>query len=440
MKLPISKQAIGEIMSQMDISKISDTTIRQSVALTGKLEQLSGAEFVRLEIGVPGIKACQIGVDAQKQALDNGIASIYPAISGLPALKESASRFIKAFINQDIGPECIVPTVGSMQAGFNLMMECSQLTPGKDTILYINPGFAPHTLQAKVMGVKRAMFDIYHFRGEKLRAKLEEYMEQGNIAAIVFSNPNNPSWVCLTEEELRIIGECCTKYDVVALEDLAYMCMDFRNDKSKPFEPPYQPTVSRYTDNYVMMISGSKIFSYAGERIAVVAFSPKLFNREYPHLRETYGLGRMGDNFILTFLYVASSGTSHSAQHALAAMMQAAVDGRYNFVEELKEYQRRAIRSKEIFEKHGFTIVYSMDNDENIGDGFYYTIGYKDLDNETLINYFMRCGISAISLSTTGSEQAGIRACVSRLNREQDMVNLDERLALFVKLYDSEKQ
>ena len=58
----------------------------------------------------------------------------------------------------------------------NLILECSQLNPEKDTILYINPGFAPNMLQAKINNIKAEAFDIYEFRADKLRPKLEEYM------------------------------------------------------------------------------------------------------------------------------------------------------------------------------------------------------------------------------------------------------------------------
>ncbi len=434
MKQPISQQVIQDILDQHDIADISKATIRQSVAVGAALEKIAGEPFVHLEIGVPGIEACPIGIDAQKEALDRGVASVYPVISGLPELKQNASQFVKAFIDIDVPAQCIVPTVGSMQGSFNLILECSQLQPGKDTILYICPGFPAHGRQPDVLGIKNVIFDIYEYRAGRLREKLEEFMSKGNIAAILYSNPNNPAWICLTEEELQIIGECANKYDVVVLEDMAYLCMDFRKDMSRPFEPPFQPTVARYTDNYVITLSASKIFSYAGERIAVAVISDKLYHREYPELRRRYGIGGFGDNYILTYLYVASSGTSHSAQYALAAMFKAAVEGRYNFVGELREYGRRSERSRDIFEKHGFHLVYDKDMDQTIGDGFFYTVGYGNLDNNSLMVRLMRCGINAIALNTTGSGQSGIRVCVSRLLTDEDFQALDERLQLFVEL------
>ena len=434
MKEPFPISLLESILKEMDIQDISKTTIRQCTAIGAALENKSGEHFTHLEIGVPGIAACPYGIAAQKKALDDGIASIYPVINGLPELKKNASRFLKAFVDVDVDPKGIVPTVGSMQASFNLVLECSQLDPKKDTILYICPGFPPHGRQPDVLGIKNILFDIYDFRAEKLRPKLESYLKQGNIAAILYSNPNNPAWICLTDEELRTIGECATEYDCIILEDMAYLCMDFRKDMSVPFEPPFQPTVAKYTDNYVLMLSGSKIFSYAGERIAVTCISDVLFKRNYPALRERYGIGSFGDNYILNYLYVASSGTSHSAQYALSAMMEAAVEGKYNFVKEVREYGLRSHRSRKIFDKHGFHLVYDKDMEQTISDGFFYTVGYKNLDNRALIEGLLRCGIIAIPLNTTGSGQCGVRVCVSRLLSDEDFRLLDERLGYFEEL------
>ena len=420
-------------MRSLGIQDISKTTIRQCSMLGSYLEEKSGEKFSHLEFGVPGIPACKMGIEAQKKALDSGVASIYPTIQGLPELKKNASRFIKAFIDIDINPKGIVPTVGSMQGSITSILECSQLQPGKDTILYVCPGFSAHGRQPDILGIKNIFFDIYEYRAEKLRDKLESYFSQGNIAAILYSNPNNPAWICLTEEELQIIGELANKYDVIVLEDMAYLCMDFRKDMSVPFQPPFQSTVARYTDNYVILLSGSKIFSYAGERIAIVCISDKLYAREYPSLKEKWNIASFGDNFILNYLYVSTAGVSHSAQYALSAMFEAAVDGRYNFVKELRNYGFRARRSREIFDSNGFHLVYDKDMEQTISDGFFYTVGYKDMNNSQLLEALMRCGIIAIPLNTTGSGQSGIRVCVSRLMSTEDFELLDAHLRLFVR-------
>jgi aspartate/methionine/tyrosine aminotransferase len=221
-----------------------------------------------------------------------------------------------------------------------------------------------------------------------------------------------------------------TRYDTIVIEDLAYFAMDFRKELGTPFRPPYQPSVANYTDYYILQISGSKVFSYAGQRIGITAMSDKLYHRVYPGLTQRYGGGTFGTAYIHRVLYALSSGTSHSAQYALAAMFKAASDGTFDFIAEAKEYGRRAAKLKQIFLKHGFRIVYDLDLDEPIADGFYFTISYPGMTGGRLMEELIYYGISAISLSTTGSNQEGLRACTSFIKPHQYEL-LDERLQLF---------
>ncbi|WP_251968735.1 pyridoxal phosphate-dependent aminotransferase [Parabacteroides sp. AD58] len=427
---PIDFKIAQEVIDSYHLPDFGKATIREVVAISNELEQRTGKEFIHMEMGVPGLKPAQVGVDAEIKALQDGIASIYPNINGLPALKEQASRFIKAFINVDISPEGCVPVTGSMQGSYASFLVCGQCTPGKDTILFIDPGFPVQKQQITVMGYRYESFDVYDFRGEKLRDVLESYLSKGNIAALIYSNPNNPAWFCLTDDELKIIAEMANKYDVIVIEDLAYFAMDFRKNLGTPFQPPYQSTIAHYTDNYIMQISGSKAFSYAGQRIGITAISDKLYHREYPGLTQRYGGGTFGTVYIHRVLYALSSGTSHSAQYALAAMFKAAADGTFDFVSEIKEYGRRAARIKKIFIKHGFKIVYDHDLDQPIADGFYFTIAYPGMTGSELMKELIYYGVSAISLGTTGSRQEGLRACVSFIKDHQYEL-LDERLKIF---------
>ena len=207
------------------------------------------------------------------KALRSGVAAIYPDIEGIPPLKKEAARFVKLFLDIDVDEACCVPTVGSMQGGFAAFLTLSRINKERDTTLLIDPGFPVHHQQHIVLGLKFESFDVYDYRGDKLKDKLESYFSKGNIHSILYSNPNNPSWICFTDNELKIIGELSNKYEVVILEDLAYFGMDFRKNYSRPGKPPFQPTVAKYTDNYILMISGSKAFSYAGQRISCMIIS-----------------------------------------------------------------------------------------------------------------------------------------------------------------------
>ena len=435
-KTPIKKEIVDELIARMSIQDFAKATIREVKQVAAMAEKESGVEFIKMEMGIPGLPAAQVGVNAQIRALQDGIAHSYPDMQGYPELKRQASRFVKAFVGVDIAAEGCVPVTGSMQGTYASFMTCSQADRNKDTVLFIDPGFPVQKMQLQVQGVRYETFDVYDYRGEKLRAQLESYLQKGNICAIVYSNPNNPSWVCMTEAELQTIGELATQYDTIIMEDLAYFAMDFRQDLSVPFQPPYQPTVARYTDNYMLLISASKAFSYAGERIGVVCISDKLFRRHYDDLAERYEGLPFGLVFSTRMLYALSSGTSHSAQYALAEMFRAACDGEYRFRDEVKVYGERAAKLKEIFCRHGFYIVYDKDGDQPVADGFYFTIGYPGMTSGQLARELMYYGVSAICLVTTGSHQEGLRVCTSFIEEHQYAL-LEERMKVFEEIHNS---
>ena len=427
---PLDKKLVEDKIAELRIPDIGKASIREIVALVNLVEEASDFKYIRMEMGVPGLPPAKVGVEAEKEALDRGVSAIYPMVDGLKPLKEESSKFIKNFLNVDVAPAGCIPTTGSMQGTFAAFMAAGNCDKKKDTVLFIDPGFPVQKQQMMVLGQKYDTFDVFNYRGDKLKEKLESYLAKGNINSIVYSNPNNPAWICFNDEELQIIGELANKYDVIVMEDLAYFGMDFRTDFSKPGEAPYPPSVAHYTDNFVLFISSSKIFSYAGQRIGMMAISEKLFSRDYPDLQERFKGTTFGAIITLRLLYSFSSGTCHSAQWALAAMFKAANNGEFNFVEGVKAYGERAKEMKRLFLENGFKVVYENDLGVPIADGFYFTIGYPGMTGNELVANLLFYGISAIALDNTGSDEEGIRACVSFVLPHQ-FGDLEERLKLF---------
>lgn len=426
-----SEELVAQAVKELNIADLSCATIGEVLLVAQWLENKTGIPFIRMDQGSPGLPINKYGVEAEKAALDRGVGSQYPAAAGIPELKHEASRFVKAFLNVDITPRSCIPTVGSVAGSYGSFIACTQRTPGKDKILFIDPGFPIQKSQLRVIGAAWKEFDIYNFRGEALRGKLEEMLSEGDIAAIVYSNPNNPAWICLEDNELAIIGELATKYDAIVIEDLAYFCMDFRKDMGHPFEPPYPPTVAHYTDNYILMLSSSKIFSYAGQRMALACLSDKLFERHFPALADRYkDSGIFGQTLTASILYMITSGCTASTQYAYAEMLRLSTEGKINFVEDTREYAIRAEKMKDIFLRNGFHIVYDQDVTQAVGDGFFFTVGYGNLSGGELLKELLYYGVSSINLSTTGSGQQGVRACTSRMKNELYPV-MEERMKAF---------
>ncbi len=427
---PIDKSVVDAKIQQLRIPEIGKASIREVLALVNLVEEATGVKYVRMEMGVPGLPPSRIGTEAEIEALQKGVGSLYPMVDGIKPLKEETAKFVKNFMNIDVHPKACIPTVGSMQGTYVAFLAAANIDEKKDTALFIDPGFPVQKQQMMVLGQKYETFDVFNYRGEKLRVKLEEFLSEGNIHSIIYSNPNNPSWICFTDDELKVIGELANKYDVIIMEDLAYFGMDFRRNISKPGEPPYQPTVANYTDNYILFISSSKIFSYAGQRIGVMVISESLFDKDFPVLQKRFQSTTFGATITMRLLYSISSGTSHSAQWALAAMLKAVNEGTFNFVDDIKEYGEKAKVMKRLFLDNGFNIVYKEDLGQPIADGFYFTISYPGMTGNELVANLIYFGISSIALDNTGSEEEGIRACVSFVQRNQ-FGDLEERLKAF---------
>lgn len=426
-----SEELVAQAVRDLHVADLANATIGEVLLLAQYLEKATGIPFIRMDQGSPGLPVNSYGVEAEKAALDRGVGSQYPAAAGVAELKAEASRFVKAFMDVDVSARSCIPTVGSVAGSFGSFIACTQRAPGKDKVLFIDPGFPIQKSQLRIIGAQWKEFDIYSHRGEALREKLEEMLSEGDVAAIVYSNPNNPAWICLEEEELKIIGELADKYDVVVVEDLAYFCMDSRKDLGHPFQPPYPPTVARYTDNYILMLSASKIFSYAGQRIALLCISDTLFETVYPALARRYNdSGMFGETLVASILYMITSGCTASTQYAYAEMLRLSTEGKLNFVEDTREYAVRAEKMKKIFTDNGFHIVYDSDVSQPVGDGFFFTIGYGDMDGGELLRELLYYGVSSISLALTGSGQKGVRACTSRM-REDLYVVLEERMKIF---------
>jgi aspartate/methionine/tyrosine aminotransferase len=428
---PIDFEIVEKKLAETRIGDLGIASIREIKRLIDLIETESGQRYIRMEMGIPGLPPVKIGIEAEKEALDMGIPAIYPDIYGRAELKHEISKFVKLFLNLDVHTDGCIPTVGSMQGSFASFMTLNRINKDKGQTLLINPGFPVHMQQLKILGIETLSFDVYNYRGDKLRDKLESYLSSGKVSTILYSNPNNPSWICFTEKELRIIAEMADKYNVIVIEDLAYFGMDFRQDYSHPGVTPYQPSVAHYTENYVLLISSSKVFSYAGQRIGMMVISNKIFHTEAPDLLRFYKFSKVGHAMIFGTLYSLSSGTAHTPQFALTAILKAANSGDFNFVEMVKEYGEKARIMKKLFIDNGFKIVYDKDEDKPIADGFYFTFSYPGFSGGELLREMLYYGISAIALSITGSERTeGVRACVSLVGRDQ-FPDLENRLKRF---------
>lgn len=429
--IPLEKQQLDIIFNETGFNS-KNLSIRETNRLSTIINQKHNIEFVRMEMGIPNIPTSDIAKTAEKEAIDKGLQGFYPPFDGIPELKEAGREFVKAFLDLDVENKNIIPTCGSLQGGYISQALAGNMIKGKRTILYLDPTFPVTRYQAKFLGLEAVGIDLYNYRGNQLIDEIKKHVKGGEIGGILWSSPNNPSWSCLNDFELKEIAKICDSNEILAIEDLAYIGMDFREDYSVPYSKPFIPTVGKYGKYWITLISASKAFSFPGPRCAIAIISPKINEKKFSNLKEFCDREQFGHAFSLGGLYVTTSGTSHTAQYGLAKMLEAATNGDFNFIEITSEYGKRAERVKEIFLRYGFEQVYKKDMDEPVGNGFYLTMSYPGYDGNDLMLELLRYGISTITLKSTGSvRHEGLRVCISFIGQEE-MPLLEKKLLKFM--------
>lgn len=430
-QVPFNEQIVAGIVADMGLD-VSTASIREMNNLIDAIEARFQTQFIRMEFGVPGLPTTSIAIDAEVAALkEKGVAHTYAPFSGIPELKTAGATFAKAFLDLDVPPTSVIATNGAMQACFIAQGIAGCHHGKKDTILFLDPGFPVNKLQNRLLGLKSVNLDLNDYRGEALITAVDRLCNEEPIGGCLWSSPNNPAWICLSEDELDGLAQVFDKHGVFAIEDMAYFGMDSRTDYSQPYQPPYQPTIARYMDRVFVIISASKMFSYAGQRCAITIIPPNFAGERFPNLQQRFARSTVLDSFVQGGIYPTTASIVHSAQVGLAALLRATVSGRYNPWQETRTYSERATAMKTAFQDNGFYLVYDNDLGEALADGFYFTIAYPNMSGAELVRRLLHYGVSAITLGVTGSRYTeGLRACVS-LTPLQRMPVLRKRLAAF---------
>ena len=74
METPIKREIVDSLVAELGIEDFAKATIREVKQVAAMAEKESGVEFIKMEMGIPGLPAAQVGVDAQIKALEGGIA------------------------------------------------------------------------------------------------------------------------------------------------------------------------------------------------------------------------------------------------------------------------------------------------------------------------------------------------------------------------------
>lgn len=232
------------------------------------------------------VEFAQTGVLSKKHG---EIASDYGHPQGDPELRERMASALNSWYGEGaVSSDAVLFTVGGaggLRAAFSVLNKkyphCRIVTPFPHYSLYAGPGGSNHLQPVNVMqqpgyrltasaieaAIKQAIAE-----GEEAIRLGREAIDGGLPKALLFCDPNNPLGTRATEAEMLEIAELMRKHpDILIILDEAYaeMCLDGQPNASLLRLAP------DLKERIILMRSGTKGMSAAGERMAVTVVHDK---------------------------------------------------------------------------------------------------------------------------------------------------------------------
>lgn len=326
----------NSIIESIEISKIRQIALKMNKYSDG----------INLTIGEPS----QDVPDLVKEEMANRVLHDkigYTQTGGMPELKRAIVAFYNQYFGGDYKEENCLITVGSTE-GLSTFIR-SIVDEGDEVIMPTPtyPGYAPNIkLQKGIEVYLDTSKDDF-----KLTAKNLESAITPKTRAIILTYPNNPSGVCIDEDEMDKIADVIRKHDVFVLSDEIYASLAFEKYHS----------LAKYHDliDKVVVINGfSKSHSMTGYRVGYMLASKYFI-----------------DNFIKVSQYTTTGIATISQYGGIKALEV------YPTREEIvKENRERMEFFAKGLEKIGFRVIKPE-------GAFYLFADYRKLSNKKSIDF-----------------------------------------------------
>lgn len=326
----------NSIIESIEISKIRQIALKMNEYSDG----------INLTIGEPS----QDVPDLVKEEMANRVLHDkigYTQTGGMPELKRAIVSFYNQYFGGNYKEENCLITVGSTE-GLSTFIR-SIVDEGDEVIMPTPtyPGYAPNIkLQKGIEVYLDTSKDDF-----KLTAKNLESAITPKTRAIILTYPNNPSGVCIDEDEMDKIADVIRRHDVFVLSDEIYATLAFEKYHS----------LAKYHDliDKVVVINGfSKSHSMTGYRVGYMLASKYFI-----------------DNFIKVSQYTTTGIATISQYGGIKALEV------YPTREEIvKENRERMEFFAKGLEKIGFRVIKPE-------GAFYLFADYRKLSNKKSIDF-----------------------------------------------------
>ena len=248
------------------LDKIQVSLIRQ---FDQAISEIPGV--LRLTLGEPDFTTPNHIKEAAKKAIDQN-QSYYTGMSGLIALRQAASDFVREKYQLDYNPENeILVTIGATEA---LSATLTAILEKGDKVLLPAPAYPGYEPIVNLVGAEIVEIDTtengFVLTPEMLEAAI---LEQGDkLKAVILNYPANPTGITYSREQLEALAAVLHKYEIFVVCDEVYSELTYTS----------QAHVSLGTmlrDQAIIINGLSKSHAMTGWRLGLI-FAPASFTAQ----------------------------------------------------------------------------------------------------------------------------------------------------------------
>ncbi len=225
----------------------------------GKSDELAKGfdDVINLSLGDPDLITDDRIIDAAFADAKAGHTK-YTDFRGDPELRAAIRDFYGEEYGIDLQDEEIFVAASGCH-GMYLALEAI-LDPDDEVILQ-TPYFTPYPQQVELAGGIPVELPTFEEEDFKINTSRLESLINERTKALVINTPSNPTGNCLTEENMREIGEIARKYDLIVIADDIYTAFSYQS----PFVPFL--SIPGMRERTITINSFSKNFTMTGWRI-----------------------------------------------------------------------------------------------------------------------------------------------------------------------------
>ena len=305
------------------LDKIQVSLIRQ---FDQAISEIPGV--LRLTLGEPDFTTPDHVKEAAKRAIDQD-QSYYTGMSGLLALRQAASDFVKEKYQLDYNPENeILVTIGATEA---LSATLTAILEEGDKVLLPAPAYPGYEPIVNLVGAEIVEIDTTE-NGFVLTPEMLEkaILEQGDkLKAVILNYPANPTGITYSREQLEALAAVLRKYEIFVVCDEVYSELTYTGEN--------HVSLGTMLRDQAIIINGlSKSHAMTGWRLGFI-FAPANFTAQ----------------LIKSHQYLVTAANT-MAQHAAVEALTA---GKNDAEPMKKEYIQRRDYIIEKMTKLGFEII-----------------------------------------------------------------------------------